>query len=127
MHLRRVTVAAERPLLGGVARALWQAHVRRRRFRASGGYRVTPAEQLNPYYWTPERIAKIRRASPRTFAMHVQNQWGGVQNAALDYEDVIAARRTSVPEYYRAGRGMLAIDPSSLAGDAWAWSGLCWL
>ena len=88
-----------------------------------------PAWELNPVYWTPERVERVKRTSPRTYQMHLLAQFGSAQNAAFDYDDVIAARRAlgNIPDFYRPGRGVLAIDPSSLAGDAWAWTALSWM
>lgn len=72
---------------------------------------MTPAEQLNPQYWTAERIERVRKASPRTFTMHVNNQFGGAENALLskhELDQVICAELP--PGMVWSGHGIGALD-----------------
>ncbi len=86
-----------------------------------------PAWELNSAYWTPERVARIKRTSPRTYAMHLLAEFGSAANSAFDYEDVLqACAPREIPEYMHPGVVFCAVDPSSLAGDAWAWAFCRW-
>lgn len=76
---------------------------------------MTPAEMLNPAYWTPERVERVRKAAPRAYSMHILNQYGSAQNAALDYDDVIAAFTPLEGAYTQAERFGFA-DFSDLSG-----------
>jgi hypothetical protein len=61
---------------------------------------VTPAEQLNPAYWTPERLERVRRASPRTYLMHVLNKFGGAENSLLTPDELAPCVQAELPAGY---------------------------
>jgi hypothetical protein len=81
---------------------------------------VSPATQLNPVYWTPERIDRIRRTSPRTFAMHAQNMWGAAGNSAFTVDEIDAVISPDLPEGTLMGTWFCAIDASALRHDSFA-------
>jgi hypothetical protein len=82
---------------------------------------VTPAEQLNPFYWTKERIERIRRTSPRTFRMHVLNEFGAA-TACYDFDAVERAFQGTGLGVARAERPFVVIDPSGGKKDSFTWS-----
>lgn len=81
---------------------------------------VAPARQLNPHYWTEERIERLKRTSPRTFTMHVQNEWGAAGNSAFDVDELAAVTHATLPEGTLFGSGFCAIDASALRHDSFA-------
>jgi len=78
---------------------------------------MTPAEQLNPAYWTAERIERIRRTAPRTFTMHVQNEFGGAENAVITKAELDPCISAMLPAGLLASEAMCAIDSSALKRD----------
>lgn len=78
---------------------------------------MTPAEQLNPAYWTPERIDRVRRTSARTFTMHVKNEFGGAENAVITKDELDACVAESLPPGLVMADAMCAIDSSALKRD----------
>ena len=82
---------------------------------------MTPAEQLNPAYWTPERVERVRRASPRTFTMHVLNQFGGAENALLSKDELDACMADKLPEGMVTRQILAACDPSKLRRDGFCY------
>ncbi len=81
---------------------------------------ISPATQLNPAYWTPQRIQKIKRTSPRTFTMHVQNEFGSAGDSVLTLDEVNCATHECVPPGTLGGRWMCSLDASGLRHDTWA-------
>lgn len=84
---------------------------------------VTPAQQLNPVYWTPDRVARMRKA--RGFRMHVLNEFGGA-SSVFDFDAVQRAFRN--PSRARDwGRPVCIVDASSGKKDAWTFAICQWI
>lgn len=88
---------------------------------------VSPAQQLNPVYWTPERIAKVAKASPRTATMHVENNFGGAENSLLSKGELDECISETIPEGYVFFEWMVAVDSSALRRDGFRWIAACFL
>jgi hypothetical protein len=84
---------------------------------------MSPAEQLNPAYWTAERVERMKRTSTRTYRMHVQNLFGGASNC-FDYDAIERAFRALPASVRSAGRPIGIIDASSGKKDTWSY-GVC--
>lgn len=82
---------------------------------------VTPAEQLNPYYWTKERVERMRRTAPRTYRMHVLNQYGA-GTACFDFDAVERAFRPIKQELQPLSRPFMVLDPSSGKKDSFTYA-----
>lgn len=78
--------------------------------------RSGPAWKVNPAYWTDERVAHIKRTSPRTYAMHLLAQFGSAQNSAFDYDDTLAMFGDVAPGF-KSARMYGAIDASNLTNE----------
>lgn len=86
----------------------------------------TPAEWLNPGYWTPERVARTKRTSPRTYTMHLCNEFGGAAGV-FDMDAVVRAQEMPKPLDYDAPAPVCIIDPSSGKKDSWTWCFCNWV
>jgi hypothetical protein len=75
---------------------------------------------LNPHYWTPERVEQVRRTSPRTYRMHVLNEWGAAGNSAFTLDELAAVTSPRLPEGSTIGSTFCAIDASALRHDSFA-------
>lgn len=78
---------------------------------------VSPAQQLNPVHWTDEQIDRVRKASSRSFTMHVQNLFGGAENSVITKDELDACVAASLPEGMFMSPAMCAIDSSALKRD----------
>ncbi len=84
------------------------------------------ARSLWPDWWTPERCAEVKKASPRTFAMDIEARFGATDSSAYDLADVEAAGQPRIGASY-IGERILLVDPSKLLGsDAWAAMVVSW-
>jgi hypothetical protein len=85
---------------------------------------MTPAEMLNPAYWTRERVARVERTSPRTFTMHVRNEFGGAGNSVIGKPDLDACIAHALPEGMATQQILAACDPSKLRNEG---DGFCYV
>lgn len=79
---------------------------------------VTPAQQLNPVYWTPERVARVQKSSSRSYRMQVLNAFGAAASC-YELEDLEQAFKPCEFEIVGADRPVVLCDPSSGKKDRW--------
>lgn len=80
---------------------------------------VSPARQLNPVFWTPEREAKVQKASRRAYAMNVLNNFGGSESAVLSFDELQPCISLAL-EGYGYGQAFCGLDASKLRRDGFA-------
>lgn len=84
------------------------------------------APSLNPTYWTTQKVAEVRAASPRTYLMDVEAQFGATATTAYALADV-EATGAARPGAFRSSDWILSCDPSKLLGhDRWGVTVQCW-
>lgn len=82
---------------------------------------MTPAEMLNPAYFTPERVARIKRTSRRTFTMHILNLFGGAENSLLTSDELDPCMQAALPEGMVTYQILAGCDPSKLRKDGYCY------